>query len=99
WLLRRGAAKARPHMSTEALFRKGFAMTVAAEMESPRERRRERGGRSARREQRSHPVEGLHRPYIVRGIPTYDIMSEENLVRIEETADRILAEIGIEFRD
>jgi trimethylamine--corrinoid protein Co-methyltransferase len=38
-------------------------------------------------------------PYIVRNIPTYDILSEENLVRIEKTADRILAEIGIEFRD
>src|SRR5690606_16238409 len=36
---------------------------------------------------------------IVRNIPTYDVLSEENLVRIEETADRILAEIGIEFRD
>ncbi len=61
--------------------------------------RRERGGRHARREQRSHGPQGLGRPYIVRGIPTYDILSEENLVRIEETADRILAEIGIEFRD
>ena len=44
-------------------------------------------------------LEGLGRPYIVRNIPTYDILSEENLVRIEQTADRILAEIGIEFRD
>jgi trimethylamine--corrinoid protein Co-methyltransferase len=52
----------------------------------------------ARREQRSHGSAGLGRPYIVRNIPTYDILSEENLVRIEETADRILAEIGIEFR-
>ena len=26
-------------------------------------------------------------------------MSEENLTRIERAADRILAEIGIEFRD
>ena len=56
-------------------------------------------GRTARREQRSHGSEGLGRPYIVRNIPTYDILSEENLVRIEQTADRILAEIGIEFRD
>ncbi len=62
-------------------------------------RRRERGGRNARREMRSHGSEGHGRPYIVRNIPTYDILSEENLVRIEETADRILAEIGIEFRD
>jgi len=58
-----------------------------------------RAGRSARREARSHGARGLGRPYIVRNIPTYDILSEENLVRIEDTADRILAEIGIEFRD
>jgi trimethylamine--corrinoid protein Co-methyltransferase len=62
-------------------------------------KRRERGGRNARREMRSHGSEGHGRPYIVRNIPTYDVLSEENLVRIEETADRILAEIGIEFRD
>ncbi|MCB1369009.1 MAG: trimethylamine methyltransferase family protein [Rhodobacteraceae bacterium] len=38
-------------------------------------------------------------PYITRGIPSYDLLGEENLIRIEATADRILAEIGIEFRD
>ncbi len=70
-------------------------MEVAAEPA----RRRERGGRQARREERSHGSQGLGRPYILRGIPTYDVLSEENLVRIEQTADRILAEIGIEFRD
>ncbi|HET7408760.1 MAG TPA: trimethylamine methyltransferase family protein [Paracoccaceae bacterium] len=62
-------------------------------------RRRERGGRSARREMRAHGPQGLGRPYIVRNIPTYDLLSEDGLVRIEETTDRILAEIGIEFRD
>ena len=78
-------------------------MDVATKTESTTEssaaRRRERGGRTARREQRTHPSQGLGRPYIVRNIPTYDVLSEENLVRIEETADRILEEIGIEFRD
>ena len=66
---------------------------------NPTARRRERGGRQARREQRSHSQDGPGRPYIARNIPTYDVMSEENLRRIEQTADRILAEIGIEFRD
>lgn len=61
-------------------------------------RRRERGGRVARRDQRSHGSQGLGRPFIMRNIPTYDVLSEENLVRIEGAADRILAEIGIEFR-
>ena len=62
-------------------------------------RRRERGGRSGLRESRSHGQHGPGVPYIVRNIPTYDILSEENLQRIERTADRILAEVGIEFRD
>lgn len=57
------------------------------------------GGRAARRAVRSRGPVKLGRPYIVRGIPPYDILSEENLVRIEAAADRILAEVGIEFRD
>ncbi|MFU0503900.1 trimethylamine methyltransferase family protein [Pseudaminobacter sp. NGMCC 1.201702] len=65
----------------------------------PAQRRERGGGRHARRELRSHGPQGVGRPYIMRNIPTYDVLSEENLVRIEETADRILAEIGIEFRD
>jgi trimethylamine--corrinoid protein Co-methyltransferase len=68
-------------------------------IEQPAEGSRKRGGRVARRELRSHGSQGHGRPYIVRNIPAYDILSEENLIRIEETADRILAEIGIEFRD
>jgi len=38
-------------------------------------------------------------PFITRGIPTYDLLDEGSLEQIEATADRILAEIGIEFRD
>jgi trimethylamine--corrinoid protein Co-methyltransferase len=41
----------------------------------------------------------LHVPYITRGVPPYDLLDEENLIRIEAGADRILAEIGMEFRD
>lgn len=61
-------------------------------------RRRERGGREARR---NGPVTApnLSTPYIIRNIPTYDILGEENLLKIEAAADRILAEVGIEFRD
>lgn len=61
--------------------------------------KRPRAGRGARREQRSHGTQGPGRPYIVRNIPTFDILSEEHLLRVEQTADRILAEVGIEFRD
>jgi trimethylamine--corrinoid protein Co-methyltransferase len=56
-----------------------------------------RKNRPVRRSAGSHS--GLKVPFIRRNIPTYDILSEENLQRIEAVADRILAEIGIEFRD
>ncbi|TPP10077.1 trimethylamine methyltransferase family protein [Rhizobium glycinendophyticum] len=56
-----------------------------------------RRNRPVRRSAGSQP--GLKVPFIRRNIPTYDILSEENLARIEAVADRILAEIGIEFRD
>ena len=70
-------------------------MTVAdAEIRSSEPRaRRERG---KRRDPGAKPI-GV--PYIIRNIPTYDILGEESLQKIEATADRILAEIGIEFRD
>jgi len=60
---------------------------------------RVRGGRAARRRERAQRGGGVGRPYIMRNIPPYDVLSEENLLRIEAAADRILAETGIEFRD
>lgn len=70
-------------------------------MDGDGDRSRKRGGgREARRAERTSGAHGaVHVPYIVRGIPTYDVMGEEGLVRIEAAADRILAETGIEFRD
>ncbi len=61
--------------------------------------RRARGGAASRRSERQAGGAPVGRPYVVRGIPTYDVLSEEGLLRIEATAERILAEIGIEFRD
>ena len=58
--------------------------------------RRTRGTRPNRREGAGR---SLGVPYITRNIPTYDILGEESLLRIEAIADRILAEVGIEFRD
>jgi trimethylamine--corrinoid protein Co-methyltransferase len=58
-----------------------------------------RSGRAGRTAQRAQRGGGLGRPYILRNIPTYDILSDENLTRIEGAAARILAETGIEFRD
>ena len=61
-------------------------------------RNRRAGGRSARVARR--PARGLPKPAaaITRKIPTYDLLDEEALVRLEDHADWILKEIGIEFR-
>lgn len=58
-------------------------------------RRKSRPERSGGPGQNPH----LEVPFIRRGIPTYDLLSEEYLERIEAATDRILAEIGIEFRE
>jgi trimethylamine--corrinoid protein Co-methyltransferase len=61
--------------------------------------RHQRSGRAARAAERSKKGARVGRPYILRNIPTYDVLGEESLIRIERAADRILAETGIEFRD
>lgn len=71
---------------------------MADGIEAAPDPKRQRSGRNQRREERAKGA-AVHRPYILRGIPPYDILSEESLIRIEATADRILAEIGIELRD
>ncbi len=58
-------------------------------------RARRSAGRTAEPGQNEH----LRVPYISRSIPTYDILSEESLAQIEATAERIMSEIGLEFRD
>jgi len=58
-----------------------------------------RSGRQARQAERAAKGGGPGRPYIMRNIPTYDVLSDENLCRIEAAADRVLAETGVEFRD
>ncbi|PYF08174.1 trimethylamine--corrinoid protein Co-methyltransferase [Rhodobacter viridis] len=60
---------------------------------------RKRAGRASRAAERAAPRTDLGCAYIVRGIPTYDVMGEENLIKIETAIDRLLAETGIEFRD
>ncbi|MXN65020.1 trimethylamine methyltransferase [Stappia sp. GBMRC 2046] len=65
-----------------------LAESGARAKRSARERRKER------RATASHSAPA----YITRQIPPYEIVGEEGLVRIENAADRILAEVGIEFR-
>ncbi|TKZ20523.1 trimethylamine methyltransferase [Shimia litoralis] len=65
-----------------------------------------RTSRRSRRAKGAEPRSGapgqnphLEVPFITRGVPTYDLLSDESLQKIEDAADRILAEIGIEFRE
>ena len=62
-------------------------------------RRSRGGGREARRELRKSKGALPSKPYINRKIPVYDLISDEVAELIEENADIILEEIGIEFRD
>ncbi|MFP7569953.1 trimethylamine methyltransferase family protein [Marivita sp. S2033] len=69
--------------------------TVATARTSRRRGRPVEAARSAAPGQNPH----LEVPFISRAIPPYDLVSEESLIKIEATADRIMAEIGIEFRE
>ena len=57
-----------------------------------------RGGRSARKTQRTQPAFRAL-PAIERGIPTYDLVSDEALDLIHEATLDILRDPGIDFRD
>ena len=59
--------------------------------------RRKGGGRAGRKEARASVATAA--PYIERKIPYFDMLSEEALELIEHNADRLLAEIGIDFLD
>ena len=65
---------------------------------SERTSRRKGGGRAGRREARAAaPVSKS--PYIKRTIPYVEILSEEGLSLIEQNADQLLADVGIDFLD
>ncbi len=61
--------------------------------------RRDRGGgRDSRRAARRQGGGAAAAPYISRKIPNFDLLGEEALVAIEDNADRLLEEVGVEFR-
>lgn len=70
-------------------------MTATSKQRRTSRRRRKNSSDTAGSDQKKH----LEVPFITRNIPTYDLLNEESLVKIEDAADTILAEIGIEFRD
>jgi len=62
-------------------------------------RSRRGGGRDARRQARTSGNGGTSAPFITRNIPPVDILTDEATEIIENNAETILEEIGIEFRD
>ncbi len=70
--------------------------SVSTSASSQQQRRR---SRRSTRQRRSQPNQHLVVPYITRRIPAYELLHEEGLLKIEQAADTILAEIGVEFRD
>ena len=65
---------------------------------SERTGRKRSGGRSARKALRLRG-QAQDVPFIERKIPCYELLDEQGLALIEENADLVLEEIGIEFRD
>ena len=60
---------------------------------------RRRSGRAARRAARERVTTGAAPAYITRRIPYYALLDDEALARIEDHADWILREVGIEIHD
>jgi trimethylamine---corrinoid protein Co-methyltransferase len=61
-------------------------------------RARRPSGRDAKRASRAARAASSV-PYITRRIPYYEVLDEEGLVMMEQNADTILEEIGIDFRE
>lgn len=65
---------------------------------STKVRKRRAGGRAAKRTERA-AASGPTAAFIERKIPYYEMLGEESLALIENNADRLLEEVGIEFRE
>ena len=61
------------------------------------DRVRKRGGRAAKMKAHESPQK-TEAAYIVRKVPEYEILDEAGLKLIESNAEKILQEIGVEFR-
>lgn len=74
---------------------------IGTEVHEPARARGRGAGRgaAARRASRTNAGPGESQSYIVRQIPVYEVLSEEALATIEANADKVLEEIGIEFRE
>ncbi|HAR51131.1 MAG TPA: trimethylamine methyltransferase, partial [Roseovarius nubinhibens] len=57
-----------------------------------------RRARTARRSDTTAPVAPAS-PYIRRSLPVFDVLSEDQLTRLEGQVDWLLENVGIAFRD
>lgn len=73
--------------------------TPNATQDTPSPTQRPSNRRAGSRERRDAKARITGPAYIRRAIPPYAVMDEENLLKIEATAERILVEIGIDVRD
>ena len=67
-------------------------------MNIQRRRRGKDGGRKGRQIARATTTVAAP-PYITRKVPVYELASTELLTLVEENAEIVLEEIGIDFRD
>lgn len=67
--------------------------------ENPTPRRRSRGGGGAARRAERTAIQLEFAKYIERNIPNFEILNEEALQIIEQNAETVLAEIGVNFLD
>ncbi len=67
-------------------------------MSEARRTRARGGGRKSRLAARAHPSRAIV-PFLTRTLPPYEALSEAGLETIEQNAETILEEIGIDFRD
>ena len=59
--------------------------------------RRRSGGRAARQAMRL-AAHAEHVPFLTRTLPPFEVLGEEGLALIEQNADSILEQVGVEFR-
>ncbi|MCP4984013.1 MAG: trimethylamine methyltransferase family protein [Gammaproteobacteria bacterium] len=71
----------------------GFSVNETAASRNVPTGGRRRGGRNRERAQMIAPA------FIKRQIPFYEFLGEEGIVKLEDQADWIIQEIGLEFRD
>lgn len=74
---------------------------MAAEQTPEGNRRKRNRGQSRSGQRRARSTENYNQApaFITRKIPYYEFLQEDGLTRIEQHADWLLEEIGIEFRD